>query len=645
MTYVQAPRERTALLHVGGANRVRLWLNGELVHQTTTAMSTPARWGLDRVPVTLRAGRNTLLAKVNRATGTYQFLHLRIADDPLDRGDTLAELGLWPEAATLYKNELAQGRRSDLEYSRRLATLLLAAGDREGYRRARDAMFELFGATTVPGNAETVAYICHLRPEPVADPARLLQLAEMGMKQNNAEGSEEWRRCAAGLASYRAGQFDKAIERLAAPPNRNELPQAWTVVAMAHHRLGHAAEARIFLAKASQWYDRVTRESLRSVPFRLPELPDWWDLADFQVLHQEAKALIEGEAPEDPNLTALQARARQELQSRDKATADCDHALMVSPDETRLLVARAHRLGDLGRWEQAETDIGRAVALQPDDPKIRRERNRIFLARGRIDELAVEYAARLGRSKIGPKWDTERNKLALELAEWDPIFTRLTRERPDDPFLWIGRGRYYVLRNQWNEAAAAYARGIKAREPSIDWFEYAAVLCLAGDRAGYRDFVTWAAERAGASADPYTMFLLARMSGITADSPIAPARSLRWAEQAATLKEADLFKQALGLALQRAGRYQEAVLRLEEPGAVQTRNAMRPQNNLVLALAYFRLNDLERARRSLARALAAIPAQGTNTLPPDWVGVQLLGREAEALISGASEPAKTSGER
>ncbi len=395
-----------------------------------------------------------------------------------------------------------------------------------------------------------------------------------------------------------------------------------------------------------EWYDRLTRQSVSLVPFRLPFLPDWWRMAQFQVLHREAKALVEGAGPDDPNLQSLQARARQELQRTDKATADYDHALMLAPGEPRLLLARARRLADLNRWEQAETDITRAIALKPDDPYYRSQRNRIYIARGRADELAVEYAARLDRSTAGPRVATERSEVAQELAEWDEVFARLTLQRPSDPFLWMGRGRYHVLRSRWKEAAVDYARGIKSREPSVDWFEYAAVLCLAGDISGHRDFITWAAERAGASRDPFACFNLARMSAIVPDSPIEPARAVRWAEHKLPEREAYRSAHALGLALYRAGRYQEAIRQLEESATQWPDNLLDGQNRLVLAMAQYHLKDLATARQSLAGAIARNAQQGGKTLPiPVWLGYQLLLREAEALILETSDSARTAKDR
>ena len=90
------------------------------------------------------------------------------------------------------------------------------------------------------------------------------------------------------------------------------------MLAMAHHRLGHAEQDRKWLAKAEEWYDRTTEERVAAEPFQIP-LEPWWDTAEFQILHREAKALIEGSVQDDPNLKALRARGLKELERRNKA--------------------------------------------------------------------------------------------------------------------------------------------------------------------------------------------------------------------------------------------------------------------------------------------------------------------------------------
>jgi tetratricopeptide (TPR) repeat protein len=279
LTYVESPRERTALLLVGGNGRVRLWLNGAFVQETAAARG---RWGPDRVPVTLRVGRNTLLTKATSAGAVHDFL-VRLGDDSIDHGDALAEQGRWSEAAALY--------------GKRLTTLLLAAGDRAGYRGVAAEMVRQFGNRRVPAVAAIVAETCALGNEPVASEDRLPKMAELALERPAPERSWIWSLCCDALLNCRLGQPDLAIATLTKPADENEQPLAWTVLAPAHHLRGNTEKARTYLEKGDQWYDRLTRTHVEAAAPWLPGRPDWWTLAAFQITRREAKALLEQNGP------------------------------------------------------------------------------------------------------------------------------------------------------------------------------------------------------------------------------------------------------------------------------------------------------------------------------------------------------------
>jgi tetratricopeptide (TPR) repeat protein len=68
---------------------------------------------------------------------------------------------------------------------------------------------------------------------------------------------------------YRAGQFEKAIQRLTEADQLVEEPNpslksspayTWYFLAMAHHKLGHDAEAKDWLDRANEWTDKLLRE-------------------------------------------------------------------------------------------------------------------------------------------------------------------------------------------------------------------------------------------------------------------------------------------------------------------------------------------------------------------------------------------------
>src|SRR5262249_27257174 len=125
-TYVYSPAERTVLMRVNGAERLRLWANGNLVHET--ANWNGWNWAAEPVPVTLRPGRNTILVKVLKGEGGHHFT-LRLDDDPASRGIALAEMGLWKEAAGAWKPLFAENLPNDHWLWYQYAAFLRLSGD------------------------------------------------------------------------------------------------------------------------------------------------------------------------------------------------------------------------------------------------------------------------------------------------------------------------------------------------------------------------------------------------------------------------------------------------------------------------------------------------------------------------------------
>jgi tetratricopeptide (TPR) repeat protein len=119
-------------------------------------------------------------------------------------------------------------------------------------------MAERFG----PGNdLHELAYLAHtcvLAPDALPDRARVIQLAEQRLALSSATSFHvEWSGHILGLAYYRAGQYEKAVacldEDLKRQPTWEYAVTNWLVLAMAHQRLNHAAEAKRWLDRARQW--------------------------------------------------------------------------------------------------------------------------------------------------------------------------------------------------------------------------------------------------------------------------------------------------------------------------------------------------------------------------------------------------------
>ena len=131
----------------------------------------------------------------------------------------------------------------------RLALALLLAGDREGYRRACAATLEHFGRSEGPLIGEA-ARACLVAPDAVLDPSVPLRLAETAVSQ---DPRAPWPYYVLGLAEFRAGRYEGAVERLEESLKLGttwaSAPLNYPVLAMAHHRLRHGDESRRWLEK------------------------------------------------------------------------------------------------------------------------------------------------------------------------------------------------------------------------------------------------------------------------------------------------------------------------------------------------------------------------------------------------------------
>src|SRR5262249_13458762 len=99
---------------------------------------------------------------------------------------------------------------------------------------------------------------CALAPNGV-DPERLVQLATAALAlDTHSDAYRLW----LGAAQYRAGRFEQALRSLEAVTRSDNgwtNSEAWPLLAMTHHPLGHPEEARRRPGKARQGPQQATR--------------------------------------------------------------------------------------------------------------------------------------------------------------------------------------------------------------------------------------------------------------------------------------------------------------------------------------------------------------------------------------------------
>jgi WD40 repeat protein/serine/threonine protein kinase/tetratricopeptide (TPR) repeat protein len=194
-----------------------------------------------------------------------------------------------------------------------VACLRLLQGDTRGYRCLCGQLLERIGGTKESFSglyAYTASRTVLLNPSSGIDPGQSLCWAEASIPGDPKSV------CALhvlALAHYRAGQFDRAIQRsgesLQADPRWGGTALNWLLLAMAHERLGQHEEARQWTKKIVQWQAGIDGEKQqRDVPYppQMP-LPDW---LEFQVLSREAAGLLQ-----DKELPRAKAKDRPTLQA------------------------------------------------------------------------------------------------------------------------------------------------------------------------------------------------------------------------------------------------------------------------------------------------------------------------------------------
>jgi tetratricopeptide (TPR) repeat protein len=148
-------------------------------------------------------------------------------------------------------------------------------------------MLERFAHTEDANAAANVLTACVLRDDAIPDMARLLSLTRLSNQRWH------WGAGVHGAALYRARMYQECLESFEVAA-RIYRPRAWDwcFLAMAHHRLGHADEARRCLSEAARWIEEANRHEGDDPSGTQPVWGGWNELAVYPLLLREAQELL-----------------------------------------------------------------------------------------------------------------------------------------------------------------------------------------------------------------------------------------------------------------------------------------------------------------------------------------------------------------
>jgi len=205
------------------------------------------------------------------------------------------------------------------------------------------------------------------------------------------------------------------------------------------------------------------------------------------------------------------------------------------------------------------------------------------------------------------------------------------------------RGEIFARNGQWGMAVAAFGRAFERAPDDLQLgFRYILSQLEAGDLGGSRraavDILSGIGKTIGedltVSYDTAknAAWYLALVPAAMTD----PDALVRLADSAVSSPFASKRVEALdalGAAQYRAGRFEEAIRRLDE--SIQTRgDGGVPQEFAFLALGHHRLGHRDEAKRWLEKLAAHQPKEGSDFSWKD-VEIRILRREAESLILGS----------
>jgi serine/threonine protein kinase/predicted Zn-dependent protease len=423
----------------------------------------------------------------------------------VERGNLNAVLGLWDLAAADFAREFKLREPDTSARWYHLALLCAHLGDQERYRQVCRRMRTRFAATTNPAFACELIRASALVSNPEVDG---LAQAELGKYLIAADPRLWYHLYLAGIAQYRAGQYEEAARRLreavdAKTPDLHACLMPYPVLAMAHHQLGQSAQAKQALESAQRVLDQWTRERYereevlwvnhRGATAFWPVV--WWDWLEFQHYYHEARLLIDGSSPpDDPRLHVLRARSFAGLRWPARAQVEYAEVVKIWPNDRQVRfeahVNRAQSLVHLREWRQAAGELAHANEIHPEVAYLWTHRAIALLAAGDVDAYRQTCTAMVQRFKETANARTASDVLMACVLSDDvvPETAWLLRLAPAAAPIWhfgaYTRGAALYRAGRYEESVRSFEAQARAYRPRAwDW----AFLSMGHCRLGHLD--------------------------------------------------------------------------------------------------------------------------------------------------------------
>jgi tetratricopeptide (TPR) repeat protein len=213
------------------------------------------------------------------------------------------------------------------------------------------------------------------------------------------------------------------------------------------------------------WIDRMEGERVRVLS--QDKSKRGWVPRDQVVPAGQAIDFFTGLITKDPNdFDALLSRSQLwvEWKDDDRALADFEQLIKLSPDYARPYASRGAILLRKGRVEQAAADLNKSIQVEPKDPVAYLERSKVWIAqqdhrRARAD---LDEAIRLSPTYVAAfwlrssAWESQGN---LDEAVKD--LSEAIRLAPTDGRSFLFRGILWDTRKEYDKAIADFSEVIK----------------------------------------------------------------------------------------------------------------------------------------------------------------------------------------